>query len=139
MTITAVRLRARNPKAGYMLRTYVSFACGIKYKAGDGVSPPTWKITSNQDEIEELGAIKQFEIEEFADRGDLEKVVQSEMEENARLGGAPVRAMIEEADRPKPMTRDLSALEQPEGGDNKEGGESPKPKKKAKSKRKSKK
>lgn len=121
MTITAVRLRSRDKNRGFLLRTYVTYTTGTKYSAGDEFSPPTWRITDNQSEIEELRDIKQFEISNFADRDSLEKAVQSEMEENARKGLPPVRAKIEDP-KSQIQERDLSVLSR-KSSDSDEGDE----------------
>lgn len=118
--ITAVRLQKCNPKKGFMLRTYVSANSETRYNSGEGDIPSGWRIVSDQDEIAELKERLQFEFKVVDDMGALRELVQLEMEAEARIGGAPVRAAIHE---PKESgvakKRDLSpiSLDEGAGGD----------------------
>lgn len=105
----AVRLRARNPQQGHLMRTYVSHTLTNRYTAGEGVNPSPWRVISDEAELEELRAIPQFELKEFKEMGDLTELVQSEMEERARVGYPAIRANIDAPKETGPK-RDLSVL-----------------------------
>jgi len=91
--ITATRLKERDLKKGYGLRSYVS-ASGQRYALGFPGTPAPWKILDNAEEENELREIDQFEIRSFDSVEELEELVLKEMEALARIGGSGVRAQI---------------------------------------------
>jgi hypothetical protein len=114
----AVRLLRYNPKKGHKMRTYVSATSGSRYKAGEWMTPSTWRVVKLANELEELNAIPQFEIRKFETLKDLQKVVQLEMEELARRGFPAVGAHIDlktvKKAKERAPVRDLSVLEPPD-------------------------
>jgi len=94
MSITAVRLRERDKRKGYLMKTYFSANSRSKYTAGEGANPSPFRVVNSPAEIEELRGFPQFEILEFNDLKELEEFTQQEMEERARMGLSAVRAAI---------------------------------------------
>jgi len=92
--ITAVRLKERDKKAGFLMRTYFSAHSRSKYTAGEHGQPSAFRLVKSRGELEELSRFPQFEILEFDDMDQLNEFVQQEMEERARKGLPAVRAAI---------------------------------------------
>jgi len=92
--ITAVRLRERDKKAGFLMRTYFSAFSRSKYTAGEHGQPSPFRLVKSQGEIDELSRFPQFEILDFDDMDQLNEFVQQEMEDRARKGLPAVRAAI---------------------------------------------
>jgi len=98
--ITAVRLRAPDPKREWGMRTFVS-SKGRFYRAPLGQDPGTLQIVDDTDELAVLRSKPQFEILTFENEAAMHAFVQSEMERNVRSGGAPVRAAIQAPQPPR--------------------------------------
>jgi hypothetical protein len=126
--ITAVRLRERNKKKNFNMRSYTA-ANGTVFKSGVMGIPSTWKIAKNTKDLNELNEIPQFERMDFEDIEELEEYVQEEMEASARLGKPAVRAKIEgfiPKSSPAPK-RDLSVLQPPKEEDTEDTRDDTKP------------
>lgn len=110
----AARLRERNPKLGFGMRTYTSATTGTKYVAGHVGKPSALRVVKDPREVKELQAIAQFEVLDFETAKELYDLLQIEMEQRSRMGQSAVRAEIiaEEGEmediEPPPVTSNAS-------------------------------
>lgn len=111
--ITVVRLRPRNKKIGYGLRTYTSVS-GKKYSIGVGSQPSPLKIIDDEKEIEELRQIPQFEVRTFKDRKELDLSLEEEVAQQVRKGYQVAKPIVEE---PGTVKRSLSILDADDDSD----------------------
>ncbi len=91
-----VRLKPYNEKQGHLLGSY-TLPDGTKFTAGDMDIPSPIRVVSDKNVLAAVADIPQFEILDVKDEATLREMVQSEMEERARMGASPVRAVVEGA------------------------------------------
>lgn len=94
--LTAIRLRERNKKLGFMLRSYTT-AQGTRFVAGDASLPSAVRIVSDPRDVREVIGVSQFEVFEVESEEALERKLRREMEARARTGGMPIPAQIIDA------------------------------------------
>lgn len=109
--ITAIRLRERNKKLNFLMRTYTSVN-GTMFRAGDERYPSPIRIIVDPQVIAEVRAIPQFEVLEVEDVHALDARITAEMERRARMGAMAIRAEVHNAPAPAPSAR-LAAVVMP--------------------------
>ena len=109
-----VRLKPYDRQQGHVAKTWVSPRRHF-YSAGVGGMPSTIVEVTDLEEIAYIrslidAGVTQFEVIEATGMKDLGELVQREMETSARVGGAPVRAVVQTAPVEVPLPKAMPRL-----------------------------
>lgn len=97
--IIAVRLREYDGRH-QLMKSYTT-ASGKRFHAGFRANPSPWRVDVTKADVAELSGMPEFEVRKFSGIGELEGMIDAEMQDRARAGQPAIRAAIESVRGPR--------------------------------------